>query len=74
MLEINLVNFITNKTIGVPDNLEYSYQISEFDKIIEFNGNYVIKFKANVVVNGENILLKYKQDVLEHKYKNNAKK
>jgi hypothetical protein len=74
MLEINYVDFISNKTIGVSDYLEFSYEITSFDKIVEFNGNYVIKFKANVIVNGENILLKYKQDELENKYNNKTKK
>lgn len=74
MLEINYVDFISNKTIGVPDYLEFRYEITQFDKIIEFNGNYVIKFKANAVVNGDNILVKYKQAELENKYKNKVKK
>ena len=45
-----------------------------FDKIIEYNGNYVIKFKATPIINGEDILTKYKQDELELKYQNKTKK
>jgi hypothetical protein len=74
MLDIKFVDFVTNKTIGVADNLQYRYQINEFDKIVEFNGNYVIKFKADVIINGDNILEKYKQEGLENKYKNKTKK
>jgi hypothetical protein len=74
IIDINEVDFITYKTIGVNDFLEYKYKVISFDKIIEFNGNYVIKFKAETIINGENILTKYKQDELELKYKNKTKK
>lgn len=74
MLEINEVGFITNKTIGVKDFLEYQYNITSFDKIVEYNGSYVIKFFADVIVNGENILEKYKENELEEKYINKEKK
>ncbi len=74
IIDINEVMFITYKGIGVNDFLEYKYNITSFDKIIEFNGNYVIKFKAETIINGEDILTKYKQDDLELKYQNKLKK
>lgn len=74
MLEINEVAFVSDKTIGVRDFCEYVYEITSFDKIIEFNGFYVIKFKANVKVNGDYILEKYKQEELDVKYENKEKK
>jgi len=74
IIDINEVMFITYKGIGVNDFLEYKYNITSFDKIIEFNGNYVIKFKAETIINGEDILTKYKQDELELKYQNKVKK
>lgn len=74
IIDINEVIFITYKGIGVNDFLEYKYNITSFDKIIEFNGNYVIKFKAEAIINGEDILTKYKQTELELKYQNKVKK
>jgi hypothetical protein len=74
IIDINDVNFITYKAIGVNDFLEYKYEIKSFDKIIEYNGNYVIKFIAKPIINGEDILTKYKQNELELKYKNKLKK
>ena len=74
IIDINKVNFITYKGIGVNDFLEYKYEITSFDKIIEFNGNYVIKFIAKPIINGEDILTKYKQSELDLKYKNKVKK
>ena len=74
IIDINNVDFITYKAIGVNDFLEYKYEIKCFDKIIEYNGNYVIKFIAKPIINGEDITLKFIQDELEIKYKNKIKK
>ena len=59
-LEFNGVEFITYKTIGVDDFLHYSYTNVKLDKIVEYNGHYVIKFKADVLVNAHNIFDQYK--------------
>ncbi len=74
MLDIKTVDFVTHKTLGANDFLQYKYEITSFDKIIEFDGHYVIKFKANIVIDGEDIFLKHKQDELELKYQNKVKK
>ena len=74
ILDIKEVGFITYKTIGIDDFLEFQYKILSFDKIIEFNGHYVVKFIAEVIINGRDILEEHKQDELELKYKNKEKK
>ena len=74
MLEIKEVGFITNKTIGVKDFLEYKYEITCFDKITKFNGFYLIKFFGFLVINGENKLTEFISHELEDKYKNKVKK
>lgn len=74
IIDINNVDFITYKAIGVNDFLEYKYEIKSFDKIVEYNGNYVIKFIAKPIINGEDITIKFIQDELENKYKNKVKK
>jgi len=73
-LEFNGVEFITYKTIGVDDFLHYSYTNVKFDKIVEYNGHYVIKFKADVLVNAHNIFDQYKQAELEEKYEKKERK
>lgn len=74
MLELKKIGFITFNSVGADNHLEYQYEIVNFDKIVEFNGEYVIKFKAKVLVNGENILTKYLHDELENKYKNKERR
>ena len=68
------VEFITYKTIGVEDFLMFKYKDVVFDKIVEYNGFYVIKFKANVDINGKDILEDHKVAELELKYELKAKK
>ncbi len=72
--DINSVNFVTYKSIGVNDYLEFKYDDLVFDKIVEFNGFYIIKFKAVVSINGHDIFEEYKVDKLEKKYENKEKK
>jgi len=73
-LDIDEINFITNHTLGADDFLYYSYGNLVFDKIIEFDGYYVIKFKGTVLVDGEDILSKYVENELEIKYQNKERK
>ena len=74
LLDFKKVGFITEKVIGAQDGLEYAFEIKKFDKIIEFNGHYVIKFIAYVTIDGDNIFEKYKLDELEERYKNKEAK
>lgn len=73
-LEFDEVEFVTNKTIGVPDFLHYSYKILNFNKIVEFDGNYVIKFNAEILIDGEDILNEYIEKELDEKYNNKEAK
>jgi hypothetical protein len=74
MLDLKGVEFITYNTLGVSDFLEYQYEIESFDKIIEFKGCYVIKFIANVKINGRDIMDEHRVDELDKKYEQKAKK
>ena len=74
LIEFENVDFITYKCHGVQDFRYYKFGNIKFDKIVEFNGNYVVKFKAKTQINGDDILSKYKQEILEEKYKNKTKK
>jgi hypothetical protein len=73
-LELDEIEFITYKTIGVEDFLLFKYNNITFDKIVEFNGFHVIKFKCDVVINGQDILEEHKVEELDNKYKQKVKK
>lgn len=71
LLDIKDVAFVAHKTPGAKDFHQYQYKITEFDKIVIFDGHYVIKFKSEVTVNGEYLLEKYRSETLDERYKNN---
>jgi hypothetical protein len=74
MLNFKSVEFVTYKSLGVSDFLEFEYEIESFDKIIEFNGSYVIKFIANTIVNGKDIMEGHRVEELDKKYADKTKK
>jgi hypothetical protein len=73
-LEFDSIEFVTYKTIGIQDFLLFKYNKITFDKIVEFNGFYVIKFKGEVEINGNDILDEHKVEELEKKYEQKLKK
>jgi hypothetical protein len=73
-LDINKVEFITYNCLGVSDFLLYEYTNLVFDKITEFDGYYLIKYKSVNSINGERILDKYKSEDLEKRYENKERK
>jgi len=73
-LDITNVMFISYNTVGVKDLMEFDYKISSFDKIVEFDGYYIIKFKAEVLKNGESIYEKFRDSDLDERYKNKEKR
>jgi hypothetical protein len=72
--DIQKIGFVTYKNLGVEDYLEFEYDVQSFDKIIEFNGFYVIKFIAKVVTNGKDIFEEHRVVELDKKYEQKAKK
>lgn len=71
---INGVEFITQNCLGKPDHLKFKYENLIFHKVVEFNGFYVIKFKADETISGENTFEKYKENILENKYENKERR
>ena len=74
ILDIDKVNFVTYKTMGSKDFYEYEYDVVSFDKIVLFDGFYVIKFKCDVTVDGRYLLEEYREIELDKKYENKERK
>lgn len=74
ILHIDNIGFVTYKTIGVNDFRVFEYKVKEFDKIVEFDGYYVIKFKCEVTTNGEYLLEKFREEDLDNRYENKERK
>lgn len=74
ILDVLKVGFVTNKTLGAENGMEYIYEIKNFHKVVKFNGYYVIKFIATPLINGNFIFEKHKMDDLEQRYENKEAK
>lgn len=74
IFNIDGVYFITNKTIGVVDLLEFEFNNLIYDKTIEFDGYYVVKFVGEIEKNGLDLTNKYLKEKLETKYCNKEEK
>jgi len=73
-IDFKTVWFVTNNTIGVPDFLEFEYEIIKFDKIVEFNEFYVLKFISKVTTEAKSIIEQFKNQELEEKYNKKEKR
>ena len=73
-LDIVGVDFVSSNTVGAMDLHEFKYVITKFDKIVEFDGYYVIKFKANVIVNGVSLYEQFRDKDLDKRYENKEKR
>ena len=49
VLDFHGVHFVTFRAWGASDLVEYKFENVEFDNIVEFNGDYVLKFFADIV-------------------------
>ena len=74
ILDIKAIGFTTYKSLGCKDFYQFQYKVTGFDKIIEFNGHYVLKFKCDVIVDCEYLLEKYRVNELDKKYNNKERK
>ena len=74
IFDINGIEFITEKNdIGVDDGFLYEFTVNEIDKIIEYDGNYVVKYKATLD-NVEDIKDYFIHEELDEKYKNKERR
>ena len=68
------VSFVTSHAYNLPDMIEYRFDHIYFRDIIEYDGHYILKFRAHAYVNGKDITDEYYSKTMDDKYKNNEKK
>jgi hypothetical protein len=74
IIDFQGVKFSTYNDTGVHDNKLYEYEIVSYDKTIEFDGHYVIKMKAKVTTDGEDLTEKYRMEDLDERYENKERR
>lgn len=68
------VSFVTFKAYGADDLKVFEYDNIIFDTIIEYKGDYILKFVADVHVDGYDIVEEFKDETAERKFKNKEKR
>lgn len=74
IFDIESIWFITQNAYNSDDLFKFEYKNVIFDRIEEYDGNYVIIFNATVSINGEDLTKKYYNKTVEERYKNREKR
>lgn len=74
ILDINLISFETNQAYKLKNMIYFVFKKKEFKGITEYDGHYVIKFVADIIVNGQDKVNNYYDKEMDEKYKNNQAK
>lgn len=74
VIDIQKVKFTTNHAFKLDDMLEFEFDNLILKYINEFDGHYVISFKARMLKNGIDLTKKYYNKEMADKYANKEKK
>ena len=74
IIDFNEVSFVTFKAYGSPDLVKYSYNNVEFDNIVDYNGDYVVKFFADIVEDGNDIMDEFYDEIAAKKNENHERR
>ena len=72
VIDFKKVEFISFRAFGTDDLKKYTYNNIEFDNILIFDGHYVIKFTADIVNDGEDLINEFYCNEEEEKSKMHA--
>lgn len=72
IVDFNGVKFISFRAFGTDDLKLYEYNNIEFDNIVKFDGDYVLKFTADIVNDGKDLLDEIYDEKADEKFKNKA--
>jgi len=72
ILEFITLEVITNNDIGAENLRLFKYNYKSFDKIVEYDGFYILKFKVTEEIGNFNIADEYKDSELDNLYENKS--
>lgn len=74
ILDYEEISFITNHAYKIDDMVKFEFRNIWFKEIVEFDGHYILKFKASLQQNTLDLTKKYFSKTMDEKYKNKEKK
>ena len=74
ILDYEEISFITNHAYKLNDMIKFVFKNIWFREVREFDGHYILKFKASLKQDTLDLTKKYFSKTMEEKYKNKEKK
>ena len=72
ILDIESLAFVTKNAYGSDDLIKYVYGNFVFKDIIDFDGNYVLRFLCDVICDGEDLIQEFYDETAEQKSREHA--
>lgn len=72
IVDFQALSFISSNAYGTDDLKFYEYDNIKFDNIISFDGSYVLRFTADVVTDGFDMIEEFYDEAAAEKSKNHA--
>ena len=70
LIDFDTVSFVTYNDLGVDNNLHYEFIDLQYVEMTEFDGNFVLKFSAEVSIDGVSQVEEFRMVELDEKYEN----
>lgn len=71
---MKMVSFITSHAYGLNDMLQFKFDHIYYRTTIEYDGHYIIRFKAHTFINGKDLTDEYYSKSMDEKYRTNERK
>ena len=72
--EMEQMRFVTSHAYKQEDLMEFVFRNIWFREVVEFDGDYILRFKASIEHDGYDLTTSYYNKTMDEKYKNNEKK
>lgn len=74
ILDYEEISFITSHAYKMDDMIKFVFRNIWFREVVEFDGHYILRFKASLQQNSLDLTKKYFSKTMEQKYQNKEKK
>lgn len=72
--DIKALEFITSHAYNFNDGVTFKFNKLQFKNVIEYDGDYILRFSAEVVINGKDFFDEDQCESMKKKYEENAPK
>jgi hypothetical protein len=74
ILDYEELSFITHHAYKMNDFVKFAFKNIRFREVVEFDGHYILRFKASFLLDKVDLAEKYYSSTMAEKYKNKEKK